>query len=83
MQFPIHDGSGDVSSQTSAAQVVGDVGASVRDLVHDLVDAVADKPPKASAASTAQEEIRMVLTMLERGAITVDEAERLIAALRP
>lgn len=80
----------------SVAQQVEMSGASVRDIVRDLFDALAPRPtppspphsaPAASPASPPKsstptgDEVHMILKLLESGAITVEEAERLIQAL--
>ncbi len=62
--------------------------AGIRDIVRDLLQSLKPQPsagtpqPASSPpSSTDPDELKLVLNMLERGAITVDEAERLIEAL--
>jgi len=60
----------------------------IRDIVRDLLKSLKPEAPASSSPAASglppaadPDELKLVLNMLERGAITVDEAERLIEAL--
>ncbi len=79
----------DVTVDLDDLEKIGTTGASVREIVRDLLDSLAPNTPATAVAQAkpvtskalGADELRMVLEMLEAGTITAEEAEQLMKAL--
>lgn len=76
----------DIVRELGREDIAGTVGGSVRDIVRDLLDSLdpnaAAQPSTPAPPASDNEEVKMILEMLANGTISVEEAERLIEALK-